>query len=149
MSSGEALGEKRGATSDDLQEDGGPSDADLGEFEKLKQWIIQDQNASSKWRTEARIDSGFARSQEQWTPEDRVIMEANNKPCVTFDYIGPTVNSVAGMEVSNRQEVTYLPRTTQRADDMPAPQAMGMPGMQPEQIPGADDTGPSEIYTAA
>ena len=114
---------------------------ELTEFEKLKGWFRADWEAWSTWYGEANTDYGFYAGTGQWEPGDVTRMKAANKPCVTFNRIGPSIDAVVGMEVSNRKEVTYLPRTTQQPKQ---PVNVMMPDMS-----GADDQGPAELLTAA
>ena len=120
--------------------------AELTEFDKLKGWFKADYEAWSPWYSQAEEDYGFYAGTGQWNPVDETIMKAANKPCVTFNRIGPAIDAVVGMEVSNRKEVTYLPRTTQSATALTTP---GQPGMPPAAIPGADDQGPAEVMKGA
>lgn len=125
--------------------------ADEGEqeslFETLKRWVIDDRRAASDWYTEMPKDFGFYEGGDaQWEQADVLKMNEEGKPHTTFNFVQPSVNAVNGMEVSNRQEVTYLPRTTQTA----APPQQAQPGAPAQPpVPGADDTGPAEMYTAA
>lgn len=120
---------------------------ELTTFEKLKGWFRADWQSWSPWYPEATEDYGFY-SGEQWEAEDRAAMKAAAKPCVTFNRIGPSIDSVVGMEVSNRKEVTYLPRTTSSATQPGQIDPMtGQPTQQP--VPGGDDQGPAELLTAA
>jgi hypothetical protein len=126
---------------------------DLPLFERLKSWVREDRHAASKQYDEIRRDFGFyAGGEAQWEPEDIIALDAANKPHASFNFIMPSVSAVVGMEVSNRQEVTYLPRTTQTAAQ-PAQAAPGIlaggpggGGSQP--VPGANDQGPAELLTA-
>jgi hypothetical protein len=117
---------------------------ELTEFEKLKTWFKADWEAWSPWYPEATLDYGFYAGTDQWDSVDQTRMKAANKPCVTFNRIGPSIDAVVGMEVSNRKEVTYLPRTTQQPRQ---PNNVMMPG-QPD-MSGADDQGPAELMKAA
>ena len=47
---------------------------------------------------------------EQWSDEDKARLEEMGRPAVVFDRIAPVVDSVCGSEVSNRQQVQYIPR---------------------------------------
>lgn len=124
-------------------------------FLTLSGWVKEDRRRLSPWYKEARLDYRMkAGGDGQWEPDDIKKLDEQQRPHTSFNFIGPSVNSVAGMEVSNRQEVTYLPRTTQsggRGDVAMGQPGMGQgmqPGAQPP-IPGADDTGPSELFTGA
>jgi hypothetical protein len=130
-------------------------DTDLdGTFLKLKGWVKLDRQANAVWYTEAERDFGmYAGGEAQWESADIDRLKENNKPYTAFNFIQPSVSAVNGMEVSNRQEVTFLPRTTQTQsaappmpNAMPAPQAGPVPPGPP--APGADDQGPAEVLTA-
>lgn len=64
---------------------------------------------AQKWRTSARESFDFF-SGVQWTEEDIGYMDKQGRPSVVFNRIVRTINAVSGVEVQNRQEVTYLPR---------------------------------------
>lgn len=66
----------------------------------------------AEWRKEAREDYAFV-SGEQWTPEDKARLEEENRPCVTFNRVGAIIDSVTGIEINSRQEIKYLPRSTE------------------------------------
>lgn len=117
-------------------------------FLKLKGWFRSDQAGASDWYNEAKLDYAFEAG-DQWDAEVKARFRDMRRPCITFNRIQPTVSAVVGMEVSNRQEVRFLPRTTQQADvGVPQPQP-GMPIAPPQPVPGADDTGPAEVLTGA
>jgi hypothetical protein len=88
-----------------------PKDADAL-FDKLKCWIKLDYNSKGqvKWRKDAREDFDFEAG-EQLSEDDKAILQDAKRPIVIFNRIGTTVDSVAGQEVGNRQEVQFLPRT--------------------------------------
>ncbi|MGJ4997297.1 hypothetical protein ACQR0Z_22935 [Bradyrhizobium sp. HKCCYLS3077] len=80
-------------------------------FGMLKGWLKRDYDShgQTRWRKEAREDFAFEAG-EQLTEDDKNILKEMNRPIVVFNRIGVTVDSVAGQEVANRQEVQYLPR---------------------------------------
>jgi hypothetical protein len=115
-------------------------------FLKLRNGVKTDREAQGAWRKEARLDFGFyAGGEQQWDKGVIDDLDANDKPWTSFNFIAPSVSAVTGMEVANRQRVTYLPRTTQAAPQQPM--QPGMPGQPP--VPGANDQGPAETLTAA
>lgn len=68
-----------------------------------------DESGQSQWREEARVWYDFAAG-EQWSEQDRAALEAQLRAPVCFNRIGPMIDSVAGSEVNNRQQVQYIPR---------------------------------------
>jgi hypothetical protein len=115
-------------------------------YERLKGWFLEDRRAQSEWYKEAEADFAFHAGHGQWEEADRQRLKGQNRPCVTFNRIGPAVAAVVGMEVANRQEVRFIPRTTSSRSQTLDP-ATGQPINAP--IPGADDQGPAELYTGA
>ncbi|MCA6114255.1 hypothetical protein J6524_04835 [Bradyrhizobium sp. WSM 1738] len=80
-------------------------------FSRLKRWVKTDRNSKGQvnWRREAREDFDFEAG-EQLNEEDKAILQDAKRPIVIFNRVGTTVDSVAGQEVGNRQEVRYIPR---------------------------------------
>lgn len=80
-------------------------------FGMLKGWLKRDHDSHGQthWRKEAREDFAFEAG-EQLTEDDKNILKEMNRPIVVFNRIGVAVDSVAGQEVANRQEVQFLPR---------------------------------------
>jgi len=64
---------------------------------------------ASEWVEEARRSYDYVAG-HQWSEQDRAAMEAAMRPVITFNRIGTFIDSVSGLEVSNRQEVRYIPR---------------------------------------
>jgi hypothetical protein len=64
----------------------------------------------SEWRKEAKECYGFV-SGDQWSSEDKAVLEEEGRPCVTFNRIGAIVDVICGIEVNNRQDVHYFPRS--------------------------------------
>jgi hypothetical protein len=71
--------------------------------------LSQAVSSRKDWRKEARESFEFVAG-HQWSPEDKSVMENSTRPYVTFNEIGPIADAIAGHEVANRQEVSYLPR---------------------------------------
>jgi hypothetical protein len=61
------------------------------------------------WIEEAKECYGMVAG-TQWTPEELDALRKQRRPPVAYNLIEPVVNVVAGLEVTNRQEVKYLPR---------------------------------------
>jgi hypothetical protein len=83
-------------------------------FVRLKQWVQQDARALHDWRMQASLDFAFEAG-DQWLADDRAYLSQNNRPIITFNRTKATISAVTGMEVNNRQEVRYIPRTEEDA----------------------------------
>lgn len=81
-------------------------------FARLRRNFKRDYNShgQTKWREEAREDYAFDAG-DQLKDEDKDALREAFRPIVIFNRIGVTVDSVAGQEVANRQEVQFIPRT--------------------------------------
>lgn len=77
--------------------------------EQAKRWYKVSMNHFSDWRQQADEDYGFVAG-DQWTAEDKGMLEEQNRPIITFNRIGPTTDAVTGLEVGNRQELRFIPR---------------------------------------
>ncbi len=86
-----------------------PSDLD-GLFERLKGWCTEDLAKTAGWRSGAREDYAFEAG-DQWSEEDKEVLREQLRPVITMNRIGSIVDSVSGSEISNRQEIQYIPRT--------------------------------------
>ena len=64
---------------------------------------------SDTWREQAITSYAFYAG-EQWNAEDRIALNAQGRPAVTFNRIGVVVDAVVGTEINNRQESRYIPR---------------------------------------
>lgn len=93
-------------------EGGATSEIEESDAEVLK-LVKEARKASDKhlaeWLEEAR-DCYDMVAGHQWSDDDRAVLEEMNRPAVVFNRIGPVIDSVAGTEISNRQQVQYLPR---------------------------------------
>lgn len=78
-------------------------------LEKLKAWYRADLRKANAWRRSA-IESYKFRDGDQWSAEDRQVMEEQGRPVMTFNRTGVLVDAVVGSEVGNRREVRYMPR---------------------------------------
>lgn len=79
------------------------------QLRQFKAWFRADKDHSDKWRKAAMEDFEFLAG-EQWTEEEKRALKAQLRPLVTFNRTHPIINSISGMEITNRQEVKYFPR---------------------------------------
>ena len=79
-------------------------------FIRIKQWHGEAAQHSGQWRDETRESYSFVAG-DQYEEKDRARLKELMRPCLSFNRIGPVIDSVSGMEVNNRQEVRYIPRT--------------------------------------
>ena len=82
----------------------------MPDLRTLQRWVVADWRAHKEWRREARENFAFVAG-DQWTDEERQILEDSNRPAVTFNRAATIINAVAGSEINNRTEVRYFPRT--------------------------------------
>lgn len=61
------------------------------------------------WRQSAREDFQYVAG-HQWSVDDETRMDRELRPHVTFNTISPIVDAIVGHEVSNRQDITFIPR---------------------------------------
>ena len=81
--------------------------------EQVKSWLRADQTTVNKWREEAKKDFDF-RDGDQWSEDDKNIMEGMGRALIVMNRCGVVVDAVCGAEIANRQEVRYIPRETSR-----------------------------------
>ena len=99
-------------TSTDAQESPEQNPDKLALFLRLQGWVQRARDHLSDWRKEAQEDFGFV-SGDQWDENDKQMLRDQLRPVITFNRVGPIIDSVAGMEVGNRQEIHYYPREVQ------------------------------------
>src|ERR1700748_1733278 len=78
-------------------------------FKKLKGWFLADYEKQAEWRKAAREDFAFT-SGDQLSETDKQKLRAMNRPPIAMNGREPIIDSVAGAEVANRQEVRFIPR---------------------------------------
>lgn len=79
------------------------------DVEEVQRLLARSVAKRRQWRADAREDFAFTAG-HQWNEEDAAQMDEALRPRTTFNTIGPVADAIAGHEVSNRQEVSYLPR---------------------------------------
>lgn len=83
-------------------------DAEL--VKKINDCYKRAREHSKGWRKES-IELHRFRSGHQWSDEDRASLEEQGRPPVVFNRAGTIIDAVVGNEISNRQEIRFLPRT--------------------------------------
>src|ERR1700693_3883163 len=78
-------------------------------FKKLKSWFLFDYDKQAEWREHAREDFAFT-SGDQLSETDKQKLRDMNRPVINMNGVEPIIDSVSGSEVSNRQEVQFIPR---------------------------------------
>lgn len=79
------------------------------DLETAQKWLKAGVSHRNPWRAEAKKAYDFVAG-EQWTPEERQVMEDLMRPVTVFNRIAPIVDAIVGHETANRQAVAYLPR---------------------------------------
>jgi hypothetical protein len=62
------------------------------------------------WRTEAKDLYDFIAGR-QWSDEDAAKLREEQRPIVTFNIAGKYMDAITGLQINNRQEIRYFPRT--------------------------------------
>lgn len=78
-------------------------------FRILQGWWFTDSDASSNWRVQATDDFGFIAG-DQLSDEDKALLDAEQRPHITFNRVQTILKAVAGMEINGRHEIQFLPR---------------------------------------
>src|ERR1017187_9275959 len=82
------------------------------QFDVLKAHFTADADHTKEWRGMAEEWFNF-RAGEQWTAEDRALLNSQQRPHIVFNRVLTILKAVAGMEINGRHETTFLPRGTQ------------------------------------
>jgi hypothetical protein len=80
-------------------------------YTMLRGWFEADSSHSAEWRKQAHEEYAFVAG-DQWSPEDKRVMEEQRRPAIVFNRSLAIIKSVAGIEINGRHETTYLPRGT-------------------------------------
>jgi hypothetical protein len=70
-------------------------------------------------RRARRLEDYYLAGGRQWLEEDREQIEGEGRPCYEVDVVKPSVNAVAGYQIANRVDVSFVPRGGQ-ADEQDA-----------------------------
>ncbi len=92
---------------------------DAALFQVLTDWFALDRTHSQEWRKQAAEDFKFV-AHEQWSEEDRRILEAQGRPVITFNRTLPMLKSVAGIEINSRHETAFVPRIAEDGEQVAA-----------------------------
>ncbi len=75
----------------------------------LKRRYQEGDSYTDTWRKEARELYAMVAG-DQWDEVDRLRMLEQLRPAVTFNITGKFIDAIGGLQITNRQEVKYLPR---------------------------------------
>lgn len=78
-------------------------------YTKLRGWFRKDREHWSKWHSTAREEYAFVAG-DQWDSEAKAVLDKDGRPPIVFNRTDTVIRAVSGMEISNRQEVRYIPR---------------------------------------
>lgn len=85
-------------------------DADGDLFRKLKDWAKSGIDAMGEWRKDA--DEAYAfYAGDQWSDGERQAFESDGRVAPIFNLTAINVDAVCGLEVNNRLDVKFLPRS--------------------------------------
>src|SRR3954468_24042230 len=91
-----------------------PSEAESAERDKvLREFQTRYKMAKAHWkdwRDEARDLYDFIAGR-QWSAEDEAQLNEEQRPIVTFNIAGKYMDAITGLQINNRQEIRYFPRT--------------------------------------
>src|SRR5262245_41008939 len=76
---------------------------------RVKGWFKEDGPHCRQWHTLAMEDYRY-RAGDQYDNEDKNALEDQKRVMLVFNRIDPVIDAVIGSEITNRQEVRYIPR---------------------------------------
>lgn len=82
------------------------------QFTILSGWWHADADFSREWRASARDAFNF-RAGEQWTTEDKQLLDSQERPHIVFNRVLTILKAVAGMEINGRHEIHFIPRNSE------------------------------------
>jgi len=109
MAEGDVNDASQGETEDDYGRPTAELDSDALLL-RFKDWWRQDLPRAKSWHTTAAEEFEF-RSGDQWPDDEKETMQtAQQRACLEFNQVDPVIDAVAGSEITNRQEVRFIPR---------------------------------------
>ncbi|SCW56881.1 hypothetical protein SAMN02927924_01425 [Sphingobium faniae] len=93
---------------DEAQPTGPEVDQEI--FPRLKEWTKSSLDHLSEWRKEAEAAQEFYAG-HQWSDDEKRLFEDDGRIAPIFNLTAVNIDVVCGLEVNNRQDVKYLPRT--------------------------------------
>lgn len=82
---------------------------DLTLIAEVEERYERSRTGGSMWRDQAKICFDFVAG-NQWLAEDLEALREYNRPDITFNFTGPTIDTITGLEIANRQDTMYFPR---------------------------------------
>lgn len=86
----------------------------------IKGWVRADIEQSAEWRRAAKAEYDFVAGHGQWSEADRKFLAEQKRPVFEFNKTLKFVRAICGLEVNNRQQITYLPREVDNAAEVKA-----------------------------
>src|SRR5688572_27800559 len=103
-------GERAGSSSTNSK----PDDGEQAERDRvLREFQVRYKQAKTHWKDwkdEARNLYDFIAGR-QWSDEDMARLREEQRPIVTFNIAGKYMDAITGLQINNRQEIRYFPRT--------------------------------------
>jgi hypothetical protein len=81
---------------------------DMATLEAQFDRFQRDAEAHKRWAEQAKVCQQFVEG-EQWTPEEKAILEREGRPYLTLNKTNRLVRWAMGHFVRNRYEIRYLP----------------------------------------
>ena len=79
-------------------------------FEQLKARALECKEHAEPWWEESKEYYDYYAG-HQWRDEDKQVLESQMRPVITFNRIAPVIDSLIGLELNNREQVQFYPRT--------------------------------------
>ena len=76
---------------------------------QINKWLKDAKEGSAEWRKEASECHAFVAG-HQWSEDDIMKLEKENRPNITFNWVGPMIAAILGMEANQRNEMRFQPR---------------------------------------